>query len=295
MKLKIVLVLLFVSNHLLAQNFYADFKEALNTNNEEKQLSVLKQWELNDSNDPELYTSYYNYHYRRAHHSYIEINTSQTSNNGFTLSDSLGNEVGYLEQRHTYDKVELEKAVAIIDKGIQKHPNRLDMRFGKIYLLGSVELWHEFTEEILRTIEYSSKNNNEWLWTLDEKIADGEGTLLGSIQDYQVQLFETENDDLLSKVRQIAEKILSYYPKDVQSISNIAVTYLYTEQYDKGLEQLLKAEKIKPDDTIVLSNIARTYELKNDVESAKLYYNKIISIGDEDEKEFAQYKLSQLQ
>jgi len=85
-----------------------------------------------------------------------------------------------------------------------------------------------------------------------------------SIQSYQLRLYNTGNDDLLENMREIANEVLKHYPNHIPSLSNISISYLVTGKFDKGIETLLKAEKINPKDFIVLSNIAHGYNLKGD-------------------------------
>jgi tetratricopeptide (TPR) repeat protein len=174
------------------------------------------------------------------------------------------------------------------------YPNRLDMRFGKIYALGQSEDWENFTKEIVKTIQYSKKNNNEWTWTFNEKKENGKEFFLGSIQDYQLNLYETKNDDLLKNMRRIAEEILKIYPDHIESLSNISINYLLTGQYDKGIEALLKAEKIDPKDGVVLSNIAHGYKLKGDIHNSIKYYEKMLKLEDPRAVEFAKQQIESL-
>ena len=151
-----------------------------------------------------------------------------------------------------------------------------------------------FTSEILKTIEFSAKNNNNWTWTNNEKYDSGEKEFLLGIQSYQLQLYNTGNDDLLKNMREIANKVLEHYPNHIESLSNLSITYLLTEEYDKGIEPLLKAEKINPKDYIVLGNIALGYKLKGDKEKAIEYYEKTVEYGDESAKEYAKQQLKEL-
>jgi tetratricopeptide (TPR) repeat protein len=174
------------------------------------------------------------------------------------------------------------------------YPNRLDMRFGKIYVLGQAEDWENFTNEIVKTIQYSNINNNEWTWTFNEKRENGKEFFLGSIQDYQLNLYETENDDLLKNMRTIAEEILKIYNDHIESLSNISITYLLTGEYDKGIEVLLKAEKINPNDGVILNNIAHGYVLKGDMDKSIAYYEKVLKLDDQRAVEFAKQQIEAL-
>ena len=57
-----------------------------------------------------------------------------------------------------YSEKELQKAFKKIDEGISNFPNRLDMRFGKIYVLGLVENWEDFTAEIIKTVKSKDRH-----------------------------------------------------------------------------------------------------------------------------------------
>ena len=168
------------------------------------------------------------------------------------------------------------------------------MRFGKIYVLGQIKDWHSFTKEIIKTVDYSAVNDNQWTWTNNEKQKDSKDFFLSSLQDYQVQLYNTGDDDLFENMREIANSILKYYPNHIESLSNLSVTYLLSGEYDKGLEPLLKAERINPEDYIVLSNIAQGYKLKGDKNKAIEYYKKTIEYGDEQAKAFARQQIEEL-
>lgn len=169
------------------------------------------------------------------------------------------------------------------------------MRFGKIYVLGQVSDWNNYTSEIIKTIQYSSTNYNNWTWTNNEKQENGKDFFLSSLQDYQVQLYNTRKDELLVNMRNISDETLKYYPNHIESLSNLSITYLLTGEYDKGIEPLLRAEKLNPQDYIVLSNIAQGYKLKGDKKKAIEYYEKTIEFGDERAKEFAKQQITELE
>jgi tetratricopeptide (TPR) repeat protein len=114
------------------------------------------------------------------------------------------------------------------------------------------------------------------------------------MQDYVGTIYNTEDDNLLPLMRKISETVLKYHPDHVESLSNIALTYLIAANYEKALEYLLRAEIIAPKDIIVLNNIAQTYFRKKDNANAKIYYEKIIKFGNAEEAADAKEKLKAL-
>lgn len=283
--------LIFTGN-FFAQDFKSAFDNYMTEGDTLKQREILNQWEIAEPNNAELYTSYFNYFFRLSRKEGISLNKNIPNNEGFSIKDSVGQTVGYLGRQVAFDMELFQKGIYKIDKGIQLFPNRLDMRFGKIYTLGEVENWEMFTNEIIKTVQHSAVNKNNWTWTLNEPLNNGQDFLLSAIQDYQVQLFETEDDSLLDNMSLIAKEILKLYPNHIESLSNLSIVYLLKEEFEKGIETLLAAEKINPTDVIILANIAHGYKLNGNNANSIEYYEKVIQYGNEEEKEFANYQIN---
>lgn len=288
------LIAILISQIGFSQDYQSQFEKYCQTNDTINQLKVLTEWKNSNPKDAELYTSYFNYHFMKSKQEILAMSTDEPNGESLVLKDSLNKTAGFLGSKIHFDQTELEKGLNKIDEGIKLYPNRLDMRFGKIYVFGEVSNWKDFTSEIKKTIEYSSKNRNNWTWTNNEKYDGGEKEFLLDIQNYQLQLYNTGNDDLLENMREIANEVLKFYPNHIESLSNLSITYLLTKEYDKGIEALLRAEKINPKDYIVLGNIAQGYKLKGDKKKAIEYYEKTIEFGDDRAKEYAKQQISEL-
>lgn len=289
-----LLVVALFSTTVLGQDFKTDFDKYYQEGDIVKQLEILTSWENQDPKNPELFTSYFNYYFLKSKQEVLSISTEQPKGESLSLQDSTGKTAGFIGSSIYFNPETFNIGIAKIDEGIKLYPNRLDMRFGKIYALGQAKNWQGFTNEIVKTIQYSSENDNQWTWTNNEKKENGKDFFLTSLQDYQLNLYNTGNDDLLVNMRTIAQEILKYYPKHVESLSNLSITYLLTGEYDKGIEPLLKAEKIDPEDVIVLGNIAQGYKLKGDKETAIEYYEKVIRYGNERSIAYAKQQIQEL-
>jgi len=224
----------------------------------------------------------------------LTLTTEQPEGQMLVLKDSTNKTAGYIGSQIDFAQQDLKKGIDWINKGIEQYPNRLDMRFGKTYVLGQIKDWDNFTKEIIAAIRYSKINNNNWTWTKNEKKNGGKEFFLSSLQDYQVQLYNTGDDKLLINMGDIANEILKLYPNHVESLSNLSIGYMISKDYVKALEVLLKAEKISPKDYIVLSNIAHCYKEKGEKTKSIEYYEKTITYGDEQAKEYAKKQIEEL-
>lgn len=291
-KVSLSILFVLISQIVFAQDYHSQFQEYCQSNDTIKQLEVLKAWESTDPINPELFISYFNYYFLKSKQEMLVMANDQPKGDALVLKDSLDQIIGYMGSEFFYDSEDIEKGHEYIDEGIKLYPKRLDMRFGKIYTLGERKKWTIFTDEIIKAIDYSVKINNNWTWTYHEKQENGKDFFLSSIQDYQLLLYNTEEDSLLKNMRQIANKILEYYPDHVVSLSNLSITYTLEKKYDKAIEALLKAEEIDSEDYIVLVNIARAYMLKGDTTKAIEYYEKVIEKGDEGISQYVKEQIS---
>ncbi|QQT28758.1 hypothetical protein I6I99_15465 [Sphingobacterium multivorum] len=286
-----------VFNQVFGQTFKQQFNEFVSKKDTLGQQQLLDKWEKSDSNDPELYIAYFNYFVKKSVKEVVTLGQNPEGNDVLQIMDkdsSKKEPVAYLYGDTYYDQNILKKGFDYIDKGLSKYPNRLDMRFGKIYLLGQIENYEKFTAEIINTIDYSHVNKNKWTWADNKPLGDPENFMLSSIQDYQLQLYNTENDNLIENMKRIAEAVLKYYPEHIESLSNISIVFMLQKQYDKALDTLLKAEKLNPKDCIVLNNIAQTYKLKGDTINAIKYYKLTIQYGDDKAKNYANGQIEEL-
>lgn len=282
-RINLIFLILILGTNAFSQGHFENFMKYQENGDTLKQKQLLKKWRLESPNDSELYTSLFNYYFQKSKNEVLLLasGTPPKGKDYLVLKDSTDQIAGYVSNKIDYEKSNLKAAFESINEGIKLYPNRLDMRFGKIFVLGQIKDWKSFTDEIIKTVEHSSKNSNNWTWTLNKQKKDGKDFLLGSLQNYQMQLYNTMNDELLKNMRDIAQSVLKYYPNHIESLSNSSITYLVEKQYKKALVPLKKAEKINPKDFIVLNNIAYCYKEMKNRELAIEYYEKVIKYGNE--------------
>lgn len=296
MKTKAILIFLLIVKTTFSSAQYKhleEFKKCLEQNDTLQQFYILRDWEKFNNNDPELYTAYINHYYTKAKTIYLSLESTPSTEESLQVTDSLGN-TQHLNERIAFNHKLVDQGLAYIDEGIRRFPNRLDMRFGKIYVLKKVGRYNEFTQEVIKTINHSDLIKNQWTWAENKAVPDAKKFFLSSIQNYVLDLYDTENDDLLDNMKLISESVLRYNPAHVESYSNIAVVFLHKKDAEKALKYLLIAQQMSPKDSIILSNIAKAYVMKNDKLNAIKYYELVKQHGDPDMQNFANEQITEL-
>jgi tetratricopeptide (TPR) repeat protein len=226
------------------QSFKEVFKEALNAKNMARAEKILKDWDFADTNDPELYVSYFNF---------------------YTLKSRE-------KDPRNYDMEYVRKALDFISEGIERFPTRFDMRIGKLYMLAQTKDYAAVTADVIQLIKYSDKIKNNWKSEDFRLLEEPDKMLYGAVQEFQELLFAEEDEKLHEDILQISEEMLRYYPEHLQSRLNQSTIHVIRKEYDKSLETLLKAEKIDSKDPVLLYNIASVYKLKGEKEQAGKYF-----------------------
>jgi len=256
-----------------AQTYRESFIKALNAKNMARAEEVLKAWDLANSNDPELYIAYFNYYTVKSQDAALPIAITG------------------------YDQKYAKQALEFITEGINRFPTRFDMRVAKIYMLGVLKDYQAYVAEVLKTIAYSARIDNNWKRE-DFMILDhAKDIFFDAVLDWQTLLFSQKDPSLYKEVIRISNEMLKYYPTHIQSILNISTVYKEQKEYDKSLDILLKANIIEPANAILLYNIADVYNKKGDKVNAKKYYEQSILHCKDDEdklKDAAKFRLDEL-
>lgn len=293
-------VFCFLGGHSFAQttSFSKQFETYFQLADSLNQRLTLEKWRSFNDKDPEFITAEFNYLISQSTSERLVLGDDPESQEFIEMmsaDSTLKGNPQYIFSETVYDTTMLTKAFISISRGIFLYPNRLDMRFGKIYMIFKMKNLEYFTKEIIQTLDYGQSINNRWKWTNNDAVVDSTKFLLMGIQEYVQQLNESEDPQNSKYQRLISESVLKYYPDDVVFLTNLAVTYINENNSDKGLEYLLKAEKINTKDPIVLFNIAVVYDsIKKEKKKAKAYYKEAIKYGDEDMKRSAKEQIELL-
>lgn len=274
--LLLILLVLVGMSATRAQSYNDAFFDALNSNDLETQRRVLAEWQEAAPNDVDLYIARYNFH---ANQTFGTIGYVEGTDDEMDVSVSFDN---YVPAFSFHSEAHADSALNVITEAIGKFPNRLDLRFGKIYFLGQLANWDAFADEIIATLDRSQQIDHLWTYPnmdggmvelLSEGVLDYQNDMLSAVSDLNNP--SAEDTAMFLRMRRVAKRMVQLFPSDLYSVNILATTYTIFQEYDTAMKYLLRAEKIDPNDPIVLKNIVDVYTLMGKKKLAKPYQSRL--------------------
>ena len=264
------------------QNWFDKYKKLLNSNDTVALKKCIMQWEKANPESPDVIAAWYNYYIKRAMNNVLQLSTVQPANGKQYMelqNDTTKQTAGYLYEQTVYNPELTKQAFAKIDEGIQKFPNRLDLPFGKVYVLLQQEKYDTALNELKKVIERLKTNHNQWLWTQNKPLENPKEFLIDTMQGYFNQFIAAQDKQ---PAYQLNEAMLTLYPEDIRLRSNKASLLAIGGKYFEALPLFASIHKDAPEDDLVTYNLAYCYEKTGDKKTAIVYYRQIANSKDPD-------------
>ena len=155
-------------------------------------------------------------------------------------------------------------------KGIELHPDRIDLRMLKAEMYLEQQDIDELSSELICALERSVENDNKWYGDYYEpEESDGVSFLRVYIQSYIEDMLEFED---LQPLENLIDATLRLYPDDAVFMSNVGELKSHKGDLAGSLEAYLTACEMAPDDPVISLNVANMYAALDDVPNAVKYY-----------------------
>ena len=243
-----------------AQSYSDLFDEAFRLGDARGQRQALELWQQEAPNDVNLYIARYNFYANRAMGETPDVIVAP-------LADS---------------------ALVAIEEGISQFPDRLDLRFGKIYFLGQLRRWDAFAREIGRTMDYSVQIGHRWSYP---NVPDDmmEGLLVEGLVDYMVEMFVniadtahlTAADTLMARrIQGVAKRTVQLFPGDFPSTYMLALSHLMLGESDKAYKYLMRAEGLDSTSVPLIKSLIKVCRLLGKNAQAKEYQQRLSTLSE---------------
>jgi predicted Zn-dependent protease len=262
------------------ENYKAQYLELMRNGKFDELKTLLENWETDERENPEMFIAYFNYYVNRN----VEVVQS-------IYRDNSGQQI--LGPKRNYNKEDVYTGIEYLDRSLKFTPNRLDMYWGKIEVLLEIADYKQAGDVLNNLIKLSPKYNNNWFLSDNRKVPNGEVYFMDYIYRYYDALISFDTPETLNIVKQCAETQIVTYPQSTYGYNILSIYYIMTNKNEEALKQLLLAENVNNNDCTILINIGRLYGEMNNKTKSKEYLDKVIRIGNQNEKQRAQYYKNQ--
>ena len=241
-----------------AQSYSDAFDEAFGRDDVPAQRNALALWQQEAPDDVNLFIARYNFYANQA----------------------MGQNLGEV------DALLADSGLVAIEEGIALFPDRLDLRFGKIYFLGELGRWDAFVSEIDRMLNYSVQIGHRWAFpNVDDELM--KDLFVEGIADYMVTMFASIADTahltaadtvMARRIQGVAKRTVQLFPGDFPSTYMLALSHLMLNENDKAYKCLKRAEGLDNANINVLKSLVKVCRLLGKAAQAAEYQQRIYTI-----------------
>lgn len=257
--------------------------------------TVLDNWEKADSTNWKMLLGRFNYLFTKAQSTQIVSKQSKKylgMEPILTLKDSTGVDV-YYYQEIFYDDDLYAKAMKVVDRAINFHPEKLDFRFVKAnaYIAYEKESPDMALAYLLRLADESVSRK---VWLFEEAPADA-AFLSDAMLEYCYSFYSIGSPAAMNAFLVLSQRMNELDPKNPVFINNIGTYHLVAkEDYKTALKYYSKVLKSHPDDYTAIKNCVLLARKQNNQKLEKKYLQLLAEHGTDSEKLSAKARLQQL-
>ncbi len=238
-----------------AQSYSDAFDDAFRRDDVVGQRQALELWQQEAPGDVNLFIARYNFYANLAMGQQSDVIISPMADSGLVA----------------------------IEEGIALFPDRLDLRFGKIFFLGQLRRWDAFAGEIERTLNYSSQIGHRWSFpNVPEDMM--EGLLVEGMNDYMEEMFANIDDSvrftvadsvMARRIQRVAKRIVQMFPGDFPSTFMLALSHQLLKENDKAYKYLMRAEGLNSTSVPLLRALVKVCRSLGKTAQAKEYQQRL--------------------
>lgn len=263
-------------------------------------------WEASSPTDAQLWIDRFNHFFNRSKTSVLVLRGTEDeerlpgeSDNRLILQDSTGRTAGILSGQTRFDDRLFAQALAAIDRGIELHPDRLDMHLGRAAACRYAQHWEAMGTMLCNLLDRAEQDEGAWLAPDGSPQPIAPATLIADwLQGYVNSLLDASTSDPRNAADRALERLVvretEYCPTSAVACNNRAVWLSYTEDVDQTLHWLIRASQAAPDDALIVYNIGYLYAMHDKREEARHWWSKLLDSSDEYYRNAAAESLRQL-
>lgn len=264
-------------------------------------------WEALAPADARLWIDRFNHYLNRSRRAEIVLRNAQDTlllsdelAEWLILADSTGAEAGRIGERIVFDDALFARAIAAIDRGIELHPDRIDMYLGRAAAFAYAERYREMAEALCALIARAGRNGGRWIGTDDLTVQPipPQELIADYLQDYVNTLFDVASpdggDEATHALGRLARCEAEYAPSSAVALNNLGAWHYGAGRIDEALDCFVRASEADPSDRLLIYNVGYLFRQQGEREQARTWWRRLLDSPDEAERQRAGELLREL-
>ena len=269
-------LLLFLSSRANAEEYAARFQELKEQKDSGAKVdALLDEWRAHNSDDPEAWITSANYYFNQSVGP--TISTKQAEKGDFGLTDQkTGKAAGSISFKPGVAQTP-RQASDLLKEATGKFPDRLDIWCGLTWIYQERGDFDSELATLKKMVAYGREHPTQLKWLKGEKLpAPADQFIPDKLHSYALYYGKKENPEDDKRFMQIAMFSTEQFPNHPYAFNDLAVYYSIQGDDGKTREWLEKANKIDPNDTLVMTNLGSICSKMGDREAARKWYQAVI-------------------
>lgn len=254
-------------------------------------LPILKAWEAAKPKDAEMFVSAANYYLMASQEEIMNLSPTppETGEEALEIRDSTGEIQGYMYKMIVRNDSVAAIGIEYLDRGIAAHPLRLDMHFGRCYMLRELKMYDQHIDTFKKLFELDEENGDKWLWTGDVPMDEVEVDFKTSMHEYAIAI--ASSNIPMEQTVDALKTAIDYYSDEPMFYNDLGVAYFYDGNLEMAQEYFQEAYELDTSDMVALNNVAYVYYLNKDFDAARELYEILAESDNPDDVAIAQEQL----